>query len=133
MYSLMPAVVALLFLFFGLYVLHSKGLNELSSAFLILCTTTFFWQSSWAVLYQVENPVVAQYIIKFGWLLILFLPTSLYHFLAKLSRHDGEQVYVNVAYLFSGTLAIPTSTGPCSTACRTDCESMSRTSSSILG
>ncbi|WP_460231936.1 sensor histidine kinase [Aurantivibrio plasticivorans] len=106
MYSILPAFVAILFLFFGLYVLHEKGLTKISSAFLILCLTTFFWQAAWAVLFQVENAQVAIPVIKVGWFLILFLPTSLYHFLVQITRQDGDQRWVSVSYVISGILAV---------------------------
>lgn len=105
MYSILPAIVAFLFLFFGLYVAHSKGLNRVTSAFLILCITTFFWQFVWAVLFQVENKKLAQNLIDLGWLLILFLPTSLFHFLVELTGQQAHKRKVYASYIFSIFLA----------------------------
>ncbi len=105
MYSILPAIVAFLFLFFGLYVAHSKGLNRVTSAFLILCITTFFWQFVWAVLFQVENEKLAQNLINLGWLLILFLPTSLFHFLVELTGQQHHKRKVYASYIFSIFLA----------------------------
>lgn len=105
MYSILPAIVAFLFLFFGLYVAHSKGLNRVTAAFLILCITTFFWQFVWAILFQVENPKLAQNLMDLGWLLILFLPTSLFHFLVELTGQQNHKRKVYASYIFSIFLA----------------------------
>ncbi|OZY86774.1 hypothetical protein CBP51_07120 [Cellvibrio mixtus] len=105
MYSILPAIVAFLFLFFGLYVAHSKGLNRVTAAFLILCITTFFWQFVWAILFQVENEKLAQNLIDLGWLLILFLPTSLFHFLVELTGQQHHKRKVYASYIFSIFLA----------------------------
>jgi two-component system, CAI-1 autoinducer sensor kinase/phosphatase CqsS len=105
MYSVLPAVVAILFLAFGVYVVHSKGLNRVTTAFLILCITTFFWQFLWAILFQIEDEKLAQMLIKLGWLLILFLPTSLFHFLAEITGRQDVKKKVYVSYIFSIFLA----------------------------
>lgn len=105
MYSVLPAIVAMLFLAFGVYVVHSKGLNRVTTAFLILCITTFFWQFLWAILFQIEDEKLAQMLIKLGWLLILFLPTSLFHFLAEITGRQDVKKKVYVSYIFSIFLA----------------------------
>lgn len=98
MYSVLPAIVSALFLGYGLYVVAEKGFNRISTSFFILCIATFFWQATWAVLFQVRDPQLARLLVKFGYLLILFLPTSLYQFLAEISERKGERRLVFVAY-----------------------------------
>lgn len=108
MYSILPAITALMFLFYGFYVVSSRGISRVSTSFLILCMTTFFWQFTWAVLFQVTDPELADQLIKLGWLLILFLPTSLYHFLVEITGKVGELRFVYLSYfvalLLSATL-----------------------------
>ncbi len=106
MYSTLPAIVSILFLSYGLYVTYAVGINRITVAFLILCITTFVWQATWAILFQVETVSAADTLIKIGWLLILFLPTSLYHFLAEISRKTQELHLVYFSYGFSAFLAI---------------------------
>ncbi len=105
MFSILPGIVALLFLFFGLYVVHSKGLNRVTTAFLILCLTTFFWQFLWAILFQVNDEKIAQNLIDLGWLLIIFLPTSLFHFLVEITGQQREKKKVYASYVLSMFLA----------------------------
>jgi signal transduction histidine kinase len=104
MYSLFPALVSALFLGYGLYVVAEKGFNRISSSFLVLCLSTFFWQATWAVLFQVRDPVLADILVRFGYLLIAFLPTSLYHFLSEISGYPGERRYVLASYALAAVL-----------------------------
>jgi two-component system, CAI-1 autoinducer sensor kinase/phosphatase CqsS len=89
MYSLLPALVSGLFFSYGIYVLIAKGFHRISIIFFLHCITTFFWQGTWAVLFQVRDPELAIFLVKFGYLFIIFLPTTLYHFLTVITgRHD---------------------------------------------
>lgn len=105
MYSLLPALVSLLFLGYGTYVVVDKGFTRTTTSFFALCITTFFWQFTWAVLFQVRDPSLAMALVKLGYLLILFLPTSLYHFLTEITERGGERPYVYLSYAFSALLA----------------------------
>jgi signal transduction histidine kinase len=106
MYSVLPAVVSVLFLCYGFYAFASKGVNRISTSFFLLCLTTFFWQASWAVLFQVDEPAMVQFLVKFGYFFILFLPTSLYHFITEISRQQKELRFVYCSYALSAVLAI---------------------------
>lgn len=106
MYSIPPAIVSVLFLCYGLYAFASKGVNRVSTSFFLLCLTTFFWQATWAVLFQVDNPAYALFLVKFGYFFILFLPTSLYHFITEISGQQKELRHVYFSYALSGCLAI---------------------------
>jgi hypothetical protein len=106
MYSVLPAVVSALFLGYGLYVVAEKGFSRVSTSFFILCITTFFWQGIWAVLFQVRDPELAGLLVKAGYLLIIFLPTSLYHFLAEISERPGERRWVYASYGIAAILGI---------------------------
>jgi two-component system, CAI-1 autoinducer sensor kinase/phosphatase CqsS len=106
MYSLLPALVSALFLGYGIYVLIAKGINRISSIFFIHCITTFFWQGTWALLFQVRDPVLASFLIKFGYLFILFLPPTLYHFFAEISARPHEHRWVYASYAVATILVI---------------------------
>lgn len=106
MYSILPAIVSALFLAYGLYVVAEKGFTRVSTSFFILCITTVFWQATWAVLFQVGDPQWANVLVKSGYLLILFLPTSLYQFLTEISGRKGERRFVFTSYGLAAILAI---------------------------
>jgi two-component system, CAI-1 autoinducer sensor kinase/phosphatase CqsS len=105
MYSLLPALVSGLFIAYGFYVIAAKGLNRTTCSFFLLCMTTFFWQGTWAVLYTVEDPLRADQLIRFGYVLIAFLPTTLYHFLTEISARPSERRWVVISYAVSSIFA----------------------------
>jgi signal transduction histidine kinase len=106
MHSLLPAVVSLLFLCYGAHVLHSRGVNRISLTFFLLCSTTFCWQFTWAILFQMEDEGAALSLAKLGYLMILFLPTTLYHFIAELTAQRGEGRWVALSYAVAGLLGL---------------------------
>jgi len=107
MFSLLPALVAVYFLFAGYYVYSQHNrLDRSHIAFLILCVTTFVWQSTWAVLFQVNDPELSSLLVNLGYLLIIFLPTSLYQLLVEISQSTDERRYVYLSYALSSVLAI---------------------------
>lgn len=106
MHSLLPAVVSLLFLCYGAYVLHSRGVSRVSLTLFLLCTTTFCWQFSWAILFQIRDQDEALAAAKLGYLLILFLPTTLYHFIAELTADRAERRWIELSYLFASLLGV---------------------------
>jgi two-component system, CAI-1 autoinducer sensor kinase/phosphatase CqsS len=105
MYSLLPALVSGLFFSFGVYVLIAKGFNRISIIFFLHCITTFFWQGTWAVLFQVRDPELAILLIKFGYLFIIFLPITMYHFLVAITGRQNEMKWIYVSYGFAAVLA----------------------------
>lgn len=105
MFSLLPAAVSLLFLGYGIYVLTVKGFTRLTVTFFGLCVTTFFWQFSWAVLFQVRDPDLAGVIVRLGYLFILFLPVAYYHFIVEVTRRRTERPLVRVNYVLAALLA----------------------------
>jgi signal transduction histidine kinase len=104
MYSVLPAVVSAVFLGYGVYVLAIKGFTRVSASFFLLCVTTFFWQGTWAVLFQVRDPAWADVLVRFGYLLILFLPTALYQFLVEISERGSERRWVYLSYAAASVL-----------------------------
>jgi signal transduction histidine kinase len=107
MYSLLPALVSIYFLVVAYYLWQKTDiLKRPHKAFLLLCITTFFWQATWAILFQTSEPILSESLARFGYLLIIFLPTSLYQLLAELSDSYKERRYINLSYIFCGILTI---------------------------
>jgi two-component system CAI-1 autoinducer sensor kinase/phosphatase CqsS len=104
MYSILPALVSLLFLGFGAYVLGSRGASRAALTFFLVCLTTFAWQFTWAILFQVRDAPFAQLLARLGYLLILFLPTTLYHFTVELTRRRGDMPAVQLSYCAAAAL-----------------------------
>lgn len=106
MYSILPAFVSALFLGFGAYVLITEGVTRISAPFAAMCATTFAWQATWAFLFQVSGPSIAVLLVKIGYLFILFLPTTYYHFVAEVVGSDDERKLLKASYALSAILAI---------------------------
>ncbi|GGY24347.1 sensor histidine kinase [Pseudoduganella albidiflava] len=106
MYSILPGLVSLVFISYGVYVLNSRGANRASLTFFLICITTFCWQATWALMFQVTNPDTALILVRLGYLPILFLPTTLYHFIAELTGRRSERPFVQASYALAGVLAL---------------------------
>ncbi|CAD6556889.1 Sensor histidine kinase RcsC [Paraburkholderia hiiakae] len=106
MYSILPAFVSALFLGFGVYVLLTEGFTRLSAPFALMCATTFFWQGTWAFLFQTSDPDLSAALVKAGYFFILFLPTTFYHFVTEVSARRGERPLLVASYLLSVLLAV---------------------------
>lgn len=106
MYALIPALVSALFICYGLYVLRSRGPNRVGLTFFAVCATTFFWQASWALLFLTHNHSTAMALARVGYLPILFLPTTLYHFIIELTGSKDERPGLYASYLFACGLGL---------------------------
>ena len=112
MYSILPAFVSLLFLGYGAYVLGSRGASRAALTFFLVCVTTFAWQFTWAILFQVSDAELAVWLARGGYLMILLLPTTLYHFVVELTRKRSEMRAVQVSYAVAACMGAALFTGP---------------------
>lgn len=106
LYSILPASVAIYFLITGIIVQFKFSKHPSHMAFVILCATTFVWQFTWAILFQTSDPALANILIKIGYLLIIFLPSSIYHFLIEITHSYAERKYVLYSYGVASLLAV---------------------------
>jgi two-component system CAI-1 autoinducer sensor kinase/phosphatase CqsS len=98
MYSILPALVSALFIGYGIYVLSSRGPSRVSLTFFLVCVMTFSWQAAWALLFQVRDESTALAVAQLGYLFILFLPTTLYHFITELTGAAAERRWAYASY-----------------------------------
>ncbi|NPT43016.1 hypothetical protein GNZ12_17190 [Paraburkholderia sp. 1N] len=98
MYAIPTAFVSALFVVFGLYVLITQGVTRLSAPFLLMCAATFAWQGTWTLLFQTEDPHIASVLVRVGYLFILFLPTTFYHFVTEVAARRREQPVLLASY-----------------------------------
>ncbi len=90
MYAIPTAFVSAMFVVFGLYVLITQGVTRLSVPFVLMCATTFAWQGTWTLLFQTDNQQIAGWLVRLGYLFILFLPTTFYHFVTETARRRAR-------------------------------------------
>ncbi|MFM0341503.1 sensor histidine kinase [Paraburkholderia fungorum] len=98
MYAIPTAFVSAMFVVFGLYVLISQGVTRLSAPFLLMCAATFAWQGVWTLLFQTDNPQIAGLLVRVGYLFILFLPTTFYHFVTEVTSQRRERPFLLTSY-----------------------------------
>lgn len=98
MYAIPTAFVSALFVVFGLYVLITQGVTRLSAPFLLMCATTFAWQGTWTLLFQTRDPHIASVLVRVGYLFILFLPTTFYHFVTEVAARRRERPILLASY-----------------------------------
>ncbi|WP_345816023.1 ATP-binding protein [Paraburkholderia sp. PREW-6R] len=106
MYAIPTAFVSALFVVFGLYVVITQGVTRLSVPFVMMCATTFAWQGTWTLLFQTEDPHTAALLVRIGYLFILFLPTTLYHFMIEVAARRKEQPILLASYGLCVLLAV---------------------------
>lgn len=104
MYALLPAFVSSLFLFSGLYVLATRSHARASLAFFYLAALTALWQGLWAFLFRAGDASTAQLLAKAGWLAILPLPTTLYHFVVEVTERLDERRWLRLSYTLAAIL-----------------------------
>jgi signal transduction histidine kinase len=104
-YSLIPFIISIVFLLVGFFVITRRS-RATNLTFSLLCFATFVWQGAWAILFQTRNPILAIFLIKTGYLAIIFLPTFMYHFLEKISGNKTEWKWVKLSYIIATLLAI---------------------------
>lgn len=106
MFSIFPAFVAALFLACGIYAISVNGANRVSLSFFLLCLTTAAWQGTWAVLFQVENIDSVRLLIKIGYTLIVFLPSTFYLFSVEICFKATERRMVILSFAVAVVLTI---------------------------
>jgi signal transduction histidine kinase len=106
MYAIPTAFVSALFVVFGLYVLVTQGVTRLSVPFFLMCAATFAWQGTWTLLFQTDDPHIAGVLVRVGYLFILFLPTTFYHFVTEVAARRREQPVLLASYGMCLVLAV---------------------------
>ena len=106
MYALLPAFVSSLFLFYGVYVLSTRGRSRASLAFFSLTVLTCLWQGLWAFLFRAPDVATAQVLTTLGWLAILPLPTTIYHFALEMAERPDERRWLVASYALSAVLMV---------------------------
>jgi signal transduction histidine kinase len=83
-----------------------RSINRVSLSFFFLCLTTSFWQGIWALLFQTSDQNTAHMLVKLGYMLIIFLPTSFYMFIAEMCNKGSERRFVLLSYGVASVLAV---------------------------
>jgi len=96
-YNLPPLISSILFFLFGLFVFLKNKKSALNTAFLSVCLVTFWWQFSWFILFSFHSRAVADYLVKIGYLGIIFIPITFFHF-SLLLPENKKKINIFIKY-----------------------------------
>jgi len=80
LYSIPPLICAVLFLLMGIFVFLRSKKSIVNITFILTCFVTFWWQFSWFILFNSNNEKLALYLVKIGYIGIIFIPITFFHF-----------------------------------------------------
>jgi len=103
LYTTPPILSLILFLFFGVIVYLNNRKSIVNITFILVCLATVWWQFSWFILFNTKNEATASYLVKIGYIGIIFIPVFFFHFfisfLQNASKLDRYLLYFS--YLIS--------------------------------
>jgi hypothetical protein len=110
LYTIPPLLSSILFLILGASVYWNNRKSTINKTFLLVCFVTFWWQFSWFVLFNTQNEVLANYLVKIGYIGIIFIPIFFFHFflvfVGESSRFDKILLYFSysMGFIFEAAL-----------------------------
>ena len=97
LYTIPPLLSSILFLFLGVVVYWNNRKSIANITFLLVCFATSWWQFSWFILFNAQNEILANYLVKIGHIGIIFIPIFFFHFLlsflGEISKFDKHLLY----------------------------------------
>ena len=98
-YTLLPLTSAILFLLLGLFVYLNNRKSIINITFFLLCFVTFWWQFSWFILFNTQNETLASYLVKIGYMGIIFIPIFFFHFFISFLKEVVKKIDKYLLYL----------------------------------
>lgn len=100
-YSFAPLISSLLFLLLGFLVFSKNKKASVNLTFLLVCLVTFWWQFSWFILFSIKDPQIGAYLVKIGYIGIIFIPITFFHFFIQLLGKNIilDKVFTYLSYL----------------------------------
>lgn len=86
LYTIPPFLSSILFLTLGGFIYLNNRKSNVNRTFALICFVTFWWQFSWFILFNTQNEVLANYLIKIGYIGIIFIPIFCFHFIISFLR-----------------------------------------------
>ena len=100
LYTIPPLVSSLAFLALGIFVFLKNKKESINKTFLYVCLATFWWQFSWFILFGANDEITASYMVMVGYVGIIFIPITFYHFFVNLigKEKTTEKWFVYFSY-----------------------------------
>ena len=103
-YSFPPLAASIYALILCLFIIIYNRKSSANISFAFLCLTTFVWQFSWFILFNVKDPSVASLLVKVGYSGIIFIPITFYQFSERFTNIKNAKYISYIAYLLGVTL-----------------------------
>ena len=97
-YAISPFLCAILALLLGIFTFTRNPKSPINRTLALLCYETFHWQACWFSIYYATTDIQRDFIVKFGFSLILFIPFTYYHFAARYLTLKKEIKWVRFFY-----------------------------------
>src|SRR3989344_4230998 len=104
-FSIPPLASSILFLLLGVFIFLSNRRSKVNITFFLVCLSTFWWQFSWFILFNIQDEAVASLIVKMGYVGIILIPVTFFHFFISFlgidqNRNDRYFLYFSYALAF---------------------------------
>jgi len=101
LYTLPPLLSSILFLILGVSVYWNNRKSIINKTFLLVCFVTFWWQFSWFILFNTQNEYLANYLVRIGYIGIIFIPIFFFHFFLSFFREISKLDKVLLYFSYS--------------------------------
>jgi two-component system, NtrC family, sensor kinase len=101
-YSIPTLVTALLSFGLGIFILARNSASKLSWTFGAWCLLTCYWQTCWTILFNIEDPLVADLLARLGYTGIIFIPIVFFHFVVEFTGAQRERLLSYLFYVLGG-------------------------------
>lgn len=116
-FSIPPFIAAVFFLYLGLFVFFKNPKAALNISFLLTCLSSFIWEFTYSIAFNVTDYEVALKLMKIGYVGVIFIPLTIFQFfhlfLEMKKRIDRFILYISypatvffLISLFSGNLLV---------------------------
>jgi signal transduction histidine kinase len=104
-YNLLPLISSAAFFLLGFFIYLKNKNSKVNFSFLLVCLVTFWWQFSWFILFSSDNEIFASYLVRIGYIGIIFIPVIFFHFFINLLNiKDRFDVYLVYLAYFVGAI-----------------------------
>ena len=110
-YSILPLVSSICLFLFGFFVITRNIRSPINQPFFLLCFSTGLWALGYSFMYASHTEAQALFWARFGYLGVIYIPISLYHFTVIFLKLRGHAPFLVSVYLSSIAWIIASRTG----------------------
>ncbi|MDO8669630.1 MAG: ATP-binding protein [Candidatus Buchananbacteria bacterium] len=79
-FSIPSLASSILFLLLGVFIFLNNRKSRVNLLFFLVCLATVWWQLSWFILFNSHDKFLVYFLVKFGYMGIIFIPVLFFHF-----------------------------------------------------